>query len=73
MNEYELLHQAWSVLSQYIKDKQHAADHFISSMIDAGVDDQDLAKLADNKYLKNALEENGIGEEEWEEELDWEE
>ena len=73
MDESELLHQSWSILSQYIKDKQQAADHFISSMIDAGVDDEELAKLAENKYLKNALEDHGIGKEEWEEELDWEE
>lgn len=73
MDEGELILHSWNILSQYIKDKQQAADHFVGSMIDYGVDEQELAKLAENKYLKAALEEQGIGEEEWEDELNWEE
>ena len=72
MDEGELILESWHVLSQYIKDKQQAADHFVTSLIDYGIDERELEKLADNKYLKAALEEQGIGEEECEDELDWE-
>jgi hypothetical protein len=68
-----LIIESWQVLSQYIKDKQQAADHYINSLIDLGVDEQDLLALADNKYLKTSLEEEGILEDEYEEEMDWEE
>ena len=72
MDESDLLLESWQILSQYIKDKQQAADHFINGLIDLGIDEQDLIKLGENKYLKNALDDQGIGEEEWEDELDWE-
>lgn len=73
MEESDLILESWLVLSQYIKDKQQAADHYINSLIDFGIDEQDLIKLAENKYLKTSLEEQGILEDEYEEELDWEE
>lgn len=72
MEESDLILESWQVLSQYIKDKQQAADHYINSLIDLGVDEQDLLTLAENKYLKNSLEEQGILEDEYEEEMDWE-
>ena len=72
MDEGELILESWQVLSQYIKDKQQAADHYINSLIDLGIDEQDLIKLAENKYLKNSLEDQGILEDEYEEEFDWE-
>ena len=72
MEESDLILESWLVLSQYIKDKQQAADHYINSLIDLGVDEQDLLSLADNKYLKTSLEEQGILEDEYEEEFDWE-
>jgi len=73
MEESDLILESWLVLSQYIKDKQQAADHYINSLIDLGIDEQDLIKLAENKYLKNSLEDQGILEDEYEEEFDWEE
>lgn len=73
MEESDLVLESWLVLSQYIKDKQQAADHYIASLIDLGVDEQDLLALADNKYLKTSLEDQGILEDEYEEEFDWEE
>ena len=72
MEESDLISQSWQILSQYIKDKQQAADHYINSLIDLGVDEQDLLTLVENKYLKNSLEEQGILEDEYEEEMDWE-
>ena len=72
MEESDLILESWQILSQYIKDKQQAADHYINSLIDLGVDEQDLLALADNKYLKTSLEEQGILEDEYEEEFDWE-
>lgn len=72
MEESDLILESWQVLSQYIKDKQQAADHYINSLIDLGVDEQDLLTLAENKYLKNSLEEQGFLEDEYEEEMDWE-
>jgi hypothetical protein len=72
MEEKDLIVESWQVLSQYIKDKQQAADHYINSLIDLGVDEQDLLALVDNKYLKNSLEDQGILEDEYEEEFDWE-
>jgi len=72
MEESDLILESWLVLSQYIKDKQQAADHYINSLIDLGIDEQDLIKLAENKYLKNSLEDQGILEDEYEEEFDWE-
>jgi len=72
MEESDLILESWLVLSQYINDKQQAADHYINSLIDLGIDEQDLIKLAENKYLKNSLEDQGILEDEYEEEFDWE-
>ena len=72
MEESDLILESWQILSQYIKDKQQAADHYINSILDLGIAEHDLLTLAEDKYLKNSLEEQGILEDEYEEEMDWE-
>lgn len=49
----------WDILMNYIKasDRQNAADHLINEIIDIGIDDFDLAKLTNDKYLKTAIDE----------------
>jgi predicted nucleic acid-binding protein len=54
----EILVDTWIILSQYIKDKQHAADHWINELIDLGIDDETLEELANaDKYLGIAIDE----------------
>jgi hypothetical protein len=54
----EVLAQTWRILSEYIKEKQSAAHHWISELIDIGIDDETLGELADSdKYLGIAVDE----------------
>ena len=54
----EILVDTWIILSQYIKDKQHAADHWINELIDLGIDDETLEELANaDKYLGISIDE----------------
>jgi len=54
----EILVDTWNILSLYIKDKQHAADHWINELIDLGIDDETLEELANSdKYLGIAVDE----------------
>jgi predicted nucleic acid-binding protein len=54
----EILIDTWVILSQYIKDKQQAADHWINELIDLGIDDETLQELANaDKYLGIAVDE----------------
>jgi len=54
----EILIETWHILSQYIKDKQQAADHWVNELIDLGIDDETLEELADSdKYLGMAVDE----------------
>lgn len=54
----EILVDTWNILSLYIKDKQHAADHWISELIDLGIDDETLEELANaDKYLGISIDE----------------
>lgn len=55
----ELLVETWTILKEYIKDKQSAADHWIGELIDLGVNDETLTVLAaEDKYLAKAVEYN---------------
>jgi len=57
----EVLTYTWTVLKEYIKEKQSAADHWIGLLIDEGVQDEVILDLAAvDKYLAKAVEYNGI-------------
>ena len=58
MNEAELLAEVWCILKEYIKDKQQAIDHLISTLVDSGLTDETVEELRGiDKYLDKALEE----------------
>jgi hypothetical protein len=60
MEEDEILVETWLILKEYIKDKQQAADHWISVMIDNGLPEEIITELAgSDKYLKKAVEYSG--------------
>lgn len=74
MEEDETLVETWLILKEYIKDKQQAADHWISVMIDNGVPEETISALAGaDKYLRQAVEYSGGLEEEedYSDEDDW--
>lgn len=73
MEEDETLVETWLILKEYIKDKQQAADHWISVMIDNGLPEEVINELAgSDKYLKKAVEySDGLEEEEFDEDEDW--
>ena len=59
--EYEILEETWTVLIEYIKEKQSAADHWVGNLIESGVDEEVILDLAGiDKYLANAVEYNGL-------------
>ena len=65
MEEDEILVESWLILKEYIKDKQQAADHWISTLIDTGLPEETINALAGaDKYLKQAVEYSGGLEEE---------
>lgn len=58
--ELDVLLEAYNVLKEYVptKDRQAAADHLVSNIIDIGMSDGDLKKFAGtDNYLKRAMEE----------------
>ena len=58
MNEAELLTEVWCILREYIKDKQQAIDHLMSTIVDIGLSDETVEELKGiDKYLDKALEE----------------
>ena len=58
MNEAELLAEVWCILKEYIKDKQQAMDHLMSTIVDRGLADETVEELKGiDKYLDKALEE----------------
>ena len=58
MNEAELLVEVWCILKEYIKDKQQAIDHLMSTIVDIGLSDETVEELKGiDKYLDKALEE----------------
>jgi len=59
MDEEDILIETWTVLKQYIKDKQSAADQWVGILIDAGVSEETFHGLAAvDKYLENAVKYN---------------
>ena len=49
------------MLKEYIKEKQHAADHWVGNLIETGVDEESIIDLvAVDNYLANAVKHNGI-------------
>lgn len=56
----ELLAIFWQTVREYIpaKDRQIAADHVVTELIDIGVDDRDLHELAIDRIMKNAISEH---------------
>ena len=58
MDEAELIAEVWCILKEYIKDKQQAIDHLISTIVDKGLTDETVEELRGiDKYLDKALEE----------------
>ena len=58
MNEAELLTEVWCILREYIKDKQQAIDHLMSTIVDIGLSDETVEELKGiDKYLDKALDE----------------
>lgn len=54
----ETIELCWLILKQYIKnsDLQNAADHLVNEIVDTGIDDIEIPKLAAaDRYLKSAL------------------
>ena len=57
MNEAELIAEVWCILKEYIKDKQQAIDHLISTIVDKGLTDETVEELRGiDKHLDKALE-----------------
>jgi hypothetical protein len=56
----ELLAVFWQTVREYIpaKDRQIAADHIVTELVDLGVDDRDLHELAIDRAMKNAISEH---------------
>ena len=56
----ELLATMWQTIREYIpsKDRQTAADHLITELIEQGIDDEDLAEMAIDRTMRNAIMEH---------------
>jgi len=56
----ELLAVFWQTVREYIpaKDRQIAADHVVTELVDLGVDDRDLHELAIDRVMKTAISEH---------------
>ena len=58
--EVNALVETYTIMKEYVspKDRQAAADHVMSILVDSGVNDQDLKILANSdSYLKRASKE----------------
>jgi len=57
MSNVELLTTMWETVKEYIssKDRQAAADHVITELIEIGIDDDELEQLAVDKSMLNAI------------------
>tara|TARA_B100000989_G_scaffold249329_1_gene196909 strand:- start:402 stop:629 length:228 start_codon:yes stop_codon:yes gene_type:complete len=69
--EEENLGEIWSTLKEYIptKDRQTAADHLVSILIDLGVSEEGLQKIAEEdkvigQSVKDALPEEELVDDE---------
>ena len=76
MNEAELLVEVWCILKEYIKDKQQAIDHLMSTIVDRGLSDETVEELKGiDKYLDKALDEyvyvNDDTEDYYDDDDDW--
>ena len=76
MNEAELLTEVWCILREYIKDKQQAIDHLMSTIVDIGLSDETVEELKGiDKYLDKALDEyvyvNDDTEDYYDDDDDW--
>ena len=60
MSDTELLVTMWETAKEYIpaKDRQTAADHIVTELIDMGIDDEDLKALAVDKPMLTAIKEH---------------
>lgn len=56
----ELLAVFWQTVREYIpaKDRQIAADHIVTELVDLGIDDRDLHELAIDRVMKTAISEH---------------
>lgn len=56
----ELLAVFWQTVREYIpaKDRQIAADHIVTELVELGVDDRDLHELAIDRAMKTAISEH---------------
>lgn len=58
--DLDTIEVCWTILQQYVKksDQQHAVSHLVSELLDAGLRDEDIRKLADlDDAFANVLEE----------------
>jgi hypothetical protein len=59
MIDAQVLSETYSILKEYInaRDRQAAADHLLSSLVDLSVSEQDLKEFCTtDKYLKQSYE-----------------
>lgn len=56
----ELLVKFWQILKEYVpvKDRQVAADHVVTELIDLGIADSDLQELAADRFMHAAIAEH---------------
>lgn len=64
--EEENLGEIWSTLKEYIsaKDRQTAADHLVSILIDLGVSEEGLQKIAEEDKIISQSVRDALPEEE---------
>lgn len=67
--DLETIEVCWSILQQYIKnsDRGHAVSHLVGELLDSGLRDEDLKKLAalDN-HFSNAVDEHAdVDDDDW--------
>ena len=76
MIDAPVLSETYSILKEYIntRDRQAAADHLLSSLVDLSVSEQDLKEFCTtDKYLKQSYEDyfQDAGDGDEEEEIDY--
>jgi hypothetical protein len=60
MIDVGVLSEAYLIMKEYVpaKDRQTAADHLISSLVDMSIDDRELRKFAaTDSYLERSIDE----------------
>jgi len=74
MSDIESVKEIWRVLKEYIpaKEKQEAADHLISLLVDMDFPDSDFQSLVkSDRYLEEAAREYLADEDEDDEDREW--